>query len=402
MSLSTAEHTSLRTGRLITISLLMRLVVDTAVRMFYPYLPEISRGLGITLSQGGLLISVRSATVFFSPLFGLWNDRRGPRLLLTAALVVQGLSLWWLSTVQGVLPAIPPMLLLGLTTAAFIPTLQAAISELVPFQRRGRILGIVEFSWALTGLLILPLLGVIFVARGWQMPLRLIGVLSLVVAPLPWLLPLHRQFTGQVRSSVAATMALVWRSSSARAAILVSGLLFVAAESFFVTYGAWLEQGFGLAPDGIGRIAAYLGGAELIASTLSSLFIDRVGKRRGVAVGLLAMTLTMAALPFLRGSLALATAGMFAFTISFEFSIVSNIGLMSEQVPNARGTVLSLGAMATGISRTICGYLGVALFEWRGIAAVAVLAVAGSGLGLWVLLRWVAEQAEITAGADDE
>lgn len=393
MTSSFPEHPPLRTGRLITVSLLMRLVVDTAARMFYPFLPEISRGLGITLSQGGLLISVRSATVFFSPVFGLWSDRRGPRLLLSGALLVQGASLWWLSAVQGLSAAIPPVLLLGLSSAAFIPTLQAAISELVPFQRRGRILAVVEFSWALTGLLILPLVGLMMVALGWQAPFRLFAGFSFIVAPLPWLLPLHRPFAGQVSSSVGRTMRLVWSSSSARAAILVSGLLFVAAESFFVTYGAWLERDYGLAPDAVGRVASLLGVAELTASTLSSLFIDRVGKRRGVAAGLLAMTVSMVALPFLGSSLAWAMAGMFAFTVSFEFSVVSNIGLMSEQVPRARGTVLSLGAMATGIARTVCGFLGVALFEWRGMAATAVLAALGSALGLAVLLLWVAERA---------
>ena len=47
------------TGRMVVVSILMRLTVDTAMRMFYPFLPEISRGLGITLSQGGLLMSLR-------------------------------------------------------------------------------------------------------------------------------------------------------------------------------------------------------------------------------------------------------------------------------------------------------------------------------------------------------
>ena len=68
----------------------MRLVVDTAVRMFYPFLPEISRGLGITLSQGGLLLALRSAMVFPSPLFGAWSDRHGPRTLLTGCAVDPG------------------------------------------------------------------------------------------------------------------------------------------------------------------------------------------------------------------------------------------------------------------------------------------------------------------------
>ena len=134
-----------QTGRLIGLVIPMRLIVDTAMRMFYPYLPEISRGLGITLSQGGLLMSLRSMMILPSPLFGLWYDRRGPKLLLILALVVQGCSLAWMSVAQGLAAAVPPALLLGLTAAAFVPTIQATISEHVPFHRRGRILAIVEF-----------------------------------------------------------------------------------------------------------------------------------------------------------------------------------------------------------------------------------------------------------------
>lgn len=379
-------------GRLIGLSLLMRLAVDSAARLFYPYLPEISRGLGITLSQGGLLLSVRSATVFFSPVFGLWSDRRGPRGLLTAALAAQAVSLWWLSSRQGLAAAVPAMVLLGLSAAAFIPTLQAAISELVPFHRRGRLLAMVEYSWALTGVVILPLIGLAMAARGWQAPVRTLALVSLALAPLPWLLPWGKPLAAQARLSLSRTAGLVWRSPSARAAILVSGLMFVSAEAFFVAYGAWLERGFGLAPDAVGRVASLLGLAELSASVLSSLIIDRVGKRRGVGVGLLAMTLTMAALPALGAGVALAVAGMFLYTVSFEFTIVSNIGLLSEQVPTARGTVLALGAMAGGMARMVSGYAGVVLFERWGMGGTAALAVVGSAAGLWLLWRWVVER----------
>jgi predicted MFS family arabinose efflux permease len=379
--------------RLILLALPMRLVVDTAMRMFYPFLPEISRGLGITLSQAGLLVSLRSAMILTSPLFGSWGDRHEPRPLLAAALLLQGLSLAWMSSAQGLAAAVVPALLLGVVSAAFIPTLQSVISEHVPFQRRGRILGIVEFSWALTGLIILPLVGIMMVARGWQAPLRVVAGLSFVVAPLPLLLPKRRRLQDAAYYSMRQGIALVWQTSSARAAIAVSGLMFLAAESFFVTYGAWLEQGFGLAPDRIGRVAALLGLAELAASGLSSLFIDRIGKRLGVGLGLLAMTVSMAVLPLLGGSLQMATAGLFAFTFSFEFSIVSGIGLLSEQVPEARGTVLSMSAMSAALTRAISGFAGIALFEWRGIGATATLATLGSAMALFVLLRWVVERA---------
>ncbi len=361
--------------------------------MFYPFLPEISRGLGITLSQGGLLLALRSAMVFPSPLFGAWTDRHGPRTLLTAALLAQALGLWWLSTAQGLASAIPPVILLGLASAAFIPNLQAAVAEHVPFHRRGRVVGIIEFSWAITGLVILPIVGVMMVQNGWQAPLRLFAVLSLVVAPLPSLLPRRRQSLAPVQRGFRQMAGAVWRSPSARAAILVNGLIFVAAESFFVTYGAWLEQSFSMAPNQIGRVAALLGLAELAASGASSLFIDRLGKRRGVAIGLAAMTATLALLPFLESSRTLAIAGMAAFTISFEWSIVSNISLLSEQAPLMRGTVLSLAVMAGGATRTVSDYLAVALFEQGGMLATALFGVVGAAGATFVLLRWVQERA---------
>ena len=376
---------------MLVVSILMRLTVDTTMRMFYPYLPEISRGLGITLSQGGLLMSLRSAMVFFSPLFGSWSDRRGPRPLLTGALLVQSLGLLWLSFATGMREAILPVILLGLSSSAFIPTLQAAISEHVPFHRRGRILGIVEFSWALTGLVILPIVGLMMVQQGWQMPLRVVAALSLAVAPLPLFFPRRPHRLDALQKGLRQMAGMIWGTTSARANILVTGLIFVAAEAFFVTYGAWLEQAFGMAPNQIGRVAALLGLAELVASVSSSLFIDRLGKRRGVGLGLIAMTATMALLPLFGRQQTLAIAGMAAFTIAFEFSIVSNIGLLSEQVPAARGTVLAMAAMAAGVTRTVSDTLGVALFEWRGMAATAVYGIAGAALGAFVLFRWVKE-----------
>ena len=384
-----------RMVRMIVAAILMRLTVDTTARMFYPFLPEISRGLGISLAQGGLLMSLRSSMIFLSPLFGAYTDRRGARNLLAAALIVQAGGLLWLSTASGFATAVPPMLMLGLASAAFIPNLQAAISERVAFERRGRVLGIIEFSWAITGLIILPIIGVVMTLQGWQAPLRVIAICSLAAAPLAFLLPSQRRPLAAIQSGLRRSAALVLSSTSARGGIVVNGLMFVAAETFFVTYGAWMEQSFGMRPDQIGGIAAALGFAELIASTTSSLFIDRIGKRRGVGIGLVGMAVFMATLPMAGSALPLAIGTMFLFTIFFEFTIVSNIGLMSEQVPSMRGTVLSLSAMAAGLVRAGSATAGAALFEWRGVPAAAAFGVAGSVLAAFVLFRWVKERGDL-------
>ncbi|MCB0199366.1 MAG: MFS transporter [Anaerolineae bacterium] len=384
-----------RLVRMIVAAVLMRLTVDTTTRMFYPFLPEISRGLGISLAQGGLLMSLRSSMIFLSPIFGAYTDRRGARNLLAVALIVQAGGLLWLSSATGFATAVPPILMLGLASSAFIPNLQAAVSERVAFERRGRVLGIIEFSWAITGLVILPIIGVVMTLQGWQAPLRVIALCSLAAAPLAFLLPSQRRPLAALRTGLRRSATVVLRSTSARGGIIVNGLMFVAAETFFVTYGAWMEQSFGMRPDQVGRIAAALGFAELIASTTSSLFIDRIGKRRGVGIGLVGMAVFMATLPLAGSLLPLAVAAMFLFTIFFEFSIVSNIGLMSEQVPTMRGTVLSLSAMASGVVRAGSATAGAALFEWRGITAATVFGVAGSLLAAFVLFRWVKERGDM-------
>ena len=395
MPLSLKLASPLRTRRLLAGVIPIRLVVDTAGRMLYPYLPAISRGLGISLAQGGLLLSLRSAMVFPGPLFGLWNDRHGPRGLLALALFTQTLGLLWLSFAHGFAAAIAPLALLGLSAAAIIPTLQAAISARVPFHRRGRAIGVMEYSWALTGLLILPLVGLLMARWGWQTPLRLLALLSLLLTPLPLLLLAPQPRThAAVQPSFRSMVGRIAHSSSARAAILVNGLIFIASESFFVTYGAWLEQAFHMSPAQIGRVAALLGGAELIASVGSSLALDRIGKRRGVGVGLLAMAAAMSLLPLAAGRLAAALTVMAVFILSFEWSIVSHISLLSEQVPQARGAVLALAVMAGGFTRTLIAPLAVKLFEQRGIGVVAAWAAVGAGCAALLLWRWVQEQSD--------
>lgn len=389
-----------RIVRMIVVAILMRLTVDTTTRMFYPFLPEISRGLGISLAQGGLLMSLRSSMIFLSPLFGAYTDRRGARNLLAVALMVQAGGLLWLSSASGFATAVPPMLLLGLASSAFIPNLQAAVSERVPFDRRGRVLGIIEFSWAITGLIILPIIGVVMTVQGWQAPLRVVALCSLAVAPLAFLLPSQRRPLAALQTGMRRSAAAVLRSSSARGGIVVNGLMFMAAETFFVTYGAWMEQSFGMRPDQVGGIAAALGFAELIASTTSSLFIDRIGKRLGVGIGLVGMAVFMATLPLAGTALPLAVAAMFLFTVAFEFAIVSNIGLMSEQVPTMRGTVLSLSAMAAGLVRAGSATAGAALFEWRGITAAAAFGVVGAALAAFVLFRFVKERGDMPPAAE--
>src|SRR3990172_12954988 len=65
---------------------LARMIVNTAHRMVYPFLPAFSRGLGVPLESLTLMLSVRGALGMTSPFFGVIPDRFGRRLAMLIGL----------------------------------------------------------------------------------------------------------------------------------------------------------------------------------------------------------------------------------------------------------------------------------------------------------------------------
>jgi predicted MFS family arabinose efflux permease len=114
---------------------------------------------------------------------------------------------------------------------------------------------------------------------------------------------------------------------------------------------------------------------------------DRLGKRRAIAAGMVASALAYLALPLLgsRG-LELALGALFFAFITFEFTIVASIPLMTELLPAARGRVMSANVAAHAAGRMLGALAGGALFHlgfvWVGglsaglnLAALAVILI---------------------------
>jgi predicted MFS family arabinose efflux permease len=84
----------------------------------------------------------------------------------------------------GFLPIYPVLFiclfLSGLAKSIFDPSLQAYISQLVPYEKRGKIIGVTEFSWVVSTLVGIPLAGVIIEKFSWKTPFFIIGCLSLI------------------------------------------------------------------------------------------------------------------------------------------------------------------------------------------------------------------------------
>ena len=127
-----------------------------------------------------------------------------------------------------------------------------------------------------------------------------------------------------------------------------------------------------------------LGLAELSGEGLTSLLVDRVGKQRSIAIGLVVCCLAALALPALSGSVWAAVGGLAVFYLGFEYALVSSIPLMTEVVPGARATLMAVNVAAFSIGRGIGDLAAPPLYN-HGILACALAAIAVNLLALLAL-----------------
>jgi predicted MFS family arabinose efflux permease len=370
-----------RSGWRLTLAviLLSRFALNLQSRIVYPFLPAIGRGLGVPLETASLLLTVRALAGMTSPIFGILADRRGRWASMIGGLAALALG----AALVGVAPsfslALGAFVLLGLSKASYDPGSQAYIGDAVPYEERGRVMGILELPWSLAWLIGVPVAGFLIARLGWRAPfwgIAGLGVLSLLAT---WLActqcsrsPARQRPPSRIQFTKSTMMAL-----------LVSGLLTTANESVFVVYGAWMESQFGLTIAALGLASMVIAVAELAAEAFSAGLVDRFGKRRAVLGGLALGAIAYFVLPLLARNLGSALLGITLVVLTFEFTIVSMLPLVSELAPDARGTLMAVNVAAMSFGRMVGSLCGPRLWSQRGLRANAVVA---GGLVLVALL----------------
>jgi predicted MFS family arabinose efflux permease len=361
-----------------------RLMVNTAHRFVFPFLPAISRGLGISLEQGGLLLSARSVAFVATPA-AVATAGRGERRLRLVLWALGMLSVGALVTAAtGVYAgAFAGFVLLGLGKPSFDAAAQAYIADRTPYERRARYLAVIELTWA-GGLLVgAPAAGWLIDSYGWEAPFWVIGILlALTMAASP--LFLDRDAPHAPGTSPPLTM-----SRSRIGLLAVSFLFSFAAETTFVVFGAWLEDSFALSLAALGLASTVVGGAEAAGEGSVLLFADRIGKRRMVAIGLGGSAVGYALLAPASSSLGLGLAMLAATFVAFEITIVSTVPMASEAAPGARTRYLALLMVVVGIGRAVGDVVGPAVFTWGGMPPVTLISsatvVAALGALFWLV-----------------
>jgi MFS transporter, DHA1 family, inner membrane transport protein len=371
-----------------------RLVISTAVRFVYPFLPAIARGLGIDLTQAGLLLSARWVSGLATPALVRASGGGNRRL------VVIGLSLFTLgmtvTAASGVFPgALVGFAAVGLAAPTFALASQSYVSDRVPYHRRARALSVMEITWSLALLLGAPAAGWLIGRLGWQAPFWVLaGAGAAAVMTVWWALDKDTPAPLGHASSLKLDRRAV-------TVVVVLALFMTGAEVTFVVYGAWLEDRFGLGLLALGVMSSVIAVSELTGESATFAFTDRLGKRRSIGLGLAVAIVGYLTLAAVESTLVVGIGVLAVALLGFEFSIVSWIPLATEVRPLARPRFLAVASMVGALARAGGTALGPALYTRFGLPGNAIASAVLNAAALALLVFGLGERQGDTHAASE-
>ncbi len=354
--------------------ILVRMVMNTSYRMAYPFLGVFARGLGVDVTSLSLVISSRSFVGMFSPLVSSVSDHRGRKFGM-----IVGLSLFVLAAgLVAVYPTFTTLcvsLILALIGKfLFDPAMQAYLGDRVSYAQRGLALSVTELGWSFAFIMGIPLVGLLISRYGWSAPFPIFALLGMILLIGAWYIIPNEDPHHERSNGLWANFKTVLTHRSFLAALSIAIWANAANEMVNLIFGVWLEDRFALKIAALGAASAVVGISELSGEGLVALFTDKLGKPRALLLGLVASAISALSLPFLGRSEVGALIGLFFFYITFEFVMVSHVPMMTEVLPEARGTVMSFNLTGHSIGRGIGALLATFVYHAFGFTAVTGLA----------------------------
>lgn len=360
-------------------------IVDFMIMM--PLGPQFTRLFGISDAQFGMLVSAYTLAAGASGLLASsYIDRfERKRLLLW---LYAGFALATLAC--GLAPGYGALMAARITAGLFGGVLgalvQTMVGDAIPFERRGRAMGVVMSAFSLSTVAGVPASLWIAEALGWHAPFIAIAALSVLLWLAAWRsLPtldghLHARPAGAAWTGILQVLRDPnhWRAFALSSLTMVAGFVVIPYITIYSTTNV------GIRTDQIPIIYFVGGVATLFTARLWGQLADRWGKVRTfrlVAVCSMAPILATTHLPPVPlPVLLVVTTGFFVFVSG---RMVPGMAIVTSAAqPQWRGTFMSLNASlqsaAMGLAALVGGLLIhrtpeglVAGYGWAGWVAVA-------------------------------
>ena len=361
--------------RNITAVTIARLVANAAYRFAPLFLATIARGFDVSLSTLGFAIFASELSGFASPFAGRIVDRLTHRNSMLLGLVGSAVGCTIAAVSTSPLIFAVGVTVLALTKQSFDLGLGAWIADHVPYNQRGKIVGLTETAWALGLLVGVSIMGLITAATNWRIGFAF-AVLCLIVS----MFVIFNRVTNEARvvhESHSTTPQRV--TGNSWLVVFAMFCIMCSAQNLFVTFGAWLEEEFQFGAARLAVAGFSLGLVELVASVSSSRQTDKWGKERSIALGALLVIPGGIFLCLGSNNLIIGLIGVFIYFLGFEFSVVSLLSLATSLVPNSPGTGLGWVLGAGTLGRAVMAIIATHLFESFGVQGPALM---GASFGL--------------------
>ena len=367
-----------------------RLNANACFRFAPPFLASISDDLSTSLSRIGVALMITELLMIVSPVLGGLVDRLHRRTSMVAGLLGVSAAAALAATSPGLIVFVIAIAILGLSKLVFDVGLTAWVNDHVDYERRGRVIGITETSWALGLLVGVTIMGLVASASSWRW-----GYVTGAAATALMALVLARRLGPDGESHSSRRLNSVRRPLPREGYWVVLAMFFLMAASqcMFVTFGSWLDDEFGFSEAGIAAVAFGLGAFELLASLTSSRRTDVWGKERSTAFGAALIVPSGVLLAASGSNVVLGLIFLALFLLGFEFAIVSLLPLAANVIPEspARGLGFAIGGGTRG--RAVMSLAATATYDVHGIGVPALI---GSACAISVIASLVAYRRRVS------
>lgn len=362
-----------------------RLTANAAYRFAPPFIAIIASGTAgfdVSVVDVGIAISVSELTGFLAPALGWFVDRVSRRVSMALGLLGCILGTFVVAASPNVAVFAVGLTMINLLKSLYDLGMAAWIADHVPYEKRGRIVGITETSWALGLLLGVSLMGIVTALSSWRWG-YVAGAVAVAITGI-WLdLRLRHDTVATVRRSRerddASALDSSMRGRSWFVPLSMFGLM-GASQCMFVTFGAWLADDFGVGAFGLAAIGFVLGTVELVSSLTSARKTDAWGKDRSILMGSVLMVPTALALALASQYMYPGLIAIAMLILGFEFAVVSMLPLATHLVPSAPGKGFGLVIGAGTLGRGVMSLVATAAYENSGIAGAALASIVCSVL----------------------
>lgn len=374
-------------------------ILDFMIMM--PLGPQLTRLLAISDAQFGLLVSAYTLAAGVSGLAATtYLDRFDRKPLLLTLYALFALATLACGLASGYVTLMLARVAAGVFGGVLGALVQTIVADVVPFERRGRAMGVVMSSFSVSTVAGVPLSLWLASLGGWQSPFFAIAVLSGLLVTGAWMAlpPLHHHLASGRAQSPWRSIWQVLRDRNHQRAFLFSGAMMFTGFTVIPYITIYMQANVGLTDAQIPFIYLCGGLATLFTARLFGRLADHLGKVKvfgwaAAAVAVPMLTTTLMGVWPLWAVLCVSTS---MFVLMSGRMIPGMAIVASAADPAYRGVFMAFNAAVQSAAMGVAAFVGGLIIQRSPTGQVQhywVAALLGVAVG-WVSI-WLSRQLKL-------